>query len=129
REVKEVSQEHTGDDSVSNKQDVLSHALNLVNDRPEAVDDVQVGLSSRTGVAVVEFVLAAHFEIEGETLGDFGIGKTVHLASIELIQHAHFLDVKLLLVEELRGLNASLQHAGPHAEVLFCGLAILALRR
>lgn len=129
REVKEVSQQHTGNDSVSDKKDVLSHALDLVNDWPEAVDDVQIGLSSRARVAIVEFVLAAHLEIKREALGDFGIGKTVHLAGIELIQHAHFLDIKLLLIKELRSLNASLQHASPHAKVLFCGFAVLALSR
>lgn len=109
------------------QQDMVLHALYLHNDRPQAVNDVEIALSASARVAVMQLVALPVLEIVRPLLANLFISMALHIACVQLVKHAHLLHVVYFFIEVFGGLDTTLEHGGPHAKVLFQGPAFLVL--
>src|SRR5690242_1710829 len=97
---------------------MVCHTLQLDNDGPDAIDHVEVAFASGTGIAVRELVTAPAQVFVCVLRTNFVICETLHDACVELVQHAHLFDLKVLVAEVLAGLNTPFQHGSPDAEIV-----------
>ena len=62
---------------------MVDHALELQDDRPESVDDVDVAFAAEAGPAVVQLVLLARSQLVQVAGLDLVEGQAGHLAGVQ----------------------------------------------
>src|SRR5436190_24146976 len=99
------------------QQHMISHLLNLDDEFLHTTDDIQISLSPRRWISVVELLTFATLILLFVLGSNLLVCHSFQFTCAQLVEQSHLFDIELVLVEELDGLNTPLEHACPYTEV------------